>query len=123
MPRGVRLRHHAAERLPQNDRLFDPKRVAKRAHIVAPLRERPGLGIARNAPPIAAMVDVDHLRDVGERVERAAQARMIEPRPAMHDDEGRLLAHRGPVRRKLRPHDVEENALPAQVDEHAAPFS
>ena len=69
------------------------------------------------------MIDVDHLRDVGERIERAAQARMIESRSAVHDDECRLLAQGGPVRRKLRPNDVEENTLPAQVDEHATPFS
>jgi hypothetical protein len=72
MPGGVGLRHHAAERLAEHDRLLDPKRVAERSDIVAPLSERPGSLIAGHTAPIAPVVDVNDLRDVGEPVEIAA---------------------------------------------------
>lgn len=116
--RRIGLRDHAAERLPEDDRLHDPERLAQRPQVVAPLRERPGRRIAGHASPVAAMIEVDHLRDVGERVELGPEARMIEPRSAVHHDQRRLLAHRRTLGRKLRSGDVEKNALIADLHEH-----
>ena len=72
MARGVGDGDEAAERLPHDDRLLDLERAAELEHVVAPLRERPRLARLALAAAVAAMVDVDDLRDVGELRERRA---------------------------------------------------
>src|SRR5262245_59450071 len=112
--RDVGLRHHAAEGLAEHDRLLDAERRAKRAHVIAPLLQSPRRRIARHAASVAAVVDVDHLRDVGEAVEVRPETGMVEAWPAMHDDESRLLTHHRAVKSELRPDDVEEDLLIAE---------
>ena len=66
MARGVGQRHHAAERCAEHDRVGDAERVAERAHVVAPLRQMPALPGTILASAIAAMIEIDDLRDIGQ---------------------------------------------------------
>jgi len=67
--RRVRHRDHPAERVAEHHRLLDAERVAEGAHVVGPLCEVPLLGRAAIAATIAAVVEVDELRDIDERRE------------------------------------------------------
>lgn len=78
MTDGVRERHHPAERLAHHDRLLDLESLAERRHVVAPLLEAPALARTRVAPPVAAMVEVDHLRNVREPGEEVPVAGMVD---------------------------------------------
>ena len=70
-----------------------PERVAEGADVVAPLRQRPALLRTGIAPPIAAMIEIDHLCDVGQsRADRLVD-RVVEAWPAMEEQECRPLAH------------------------------
>ncbi len=64
------------------------------------------------------MIEIDDLCDIREAIEIAAQPAMIETGPAMQHDKSRLLAHAGSVRRELRAHDIEENLLSNDGNEH-----
>ena len=67
MARGVRQRDGPAERGPVHDRARDPERIAERVHVVAPLGQGPTLRRAGLATPVAAMIEEDDLRNVGDR--------------------------------------------------------
>src|SRR5262245_6749462 len=122
MPCRIRLRHHAAERLPEHNWFRYAKRIAEVADVVAPLRQRPRRRLAGHAAPVAAMVDVDNLRDIRETIEVGPKTGMIESGTAMQHDQRRLLAHLRTVDRKLGSNDVEEDALPVRkLNEH--PYS
>src|SRR5205085_5790705 len=49
--------------------------------------ERERLRVDALAPPLAALVDVEQAELVPERVEPRAEHRVVEPRPAVEDDE------------------------------------
>ena len=118
MPRRVRHRDHAAERVAEHDRLLDAERVAEVAHVVAPLGEVPLLGRAAIAAAVAAVVEVDELRRVGERRESGLVRRVIEAGTAVQQQQRRPLAHRGSVGDELRAVDVEEEPDVADLDVH-----
>jgi hypothetical protein len=86
------------------------------------LVERPGARIAGLAAAVAAMVDHDYLRDIGEGIEIWAHAGMIETRPAMHRDERWLLDKFLAVDFQFFADDIEENALIVDGDEHVRSF-
>jgi hypothetical protein len=66
MTGGIGQRDHAAERSAEHDWIGDAQRLAEGADIVAPLRQIPALPRAVLAAAVAAMVDVDDLRDIGQ---------------------------------------------------------
>ena len=118
MAHGIGLRDHAAEALAEHDRLFDAEAIAECLHVVAPLVQGPGCGRARLAAAIAAVIDVEHLRDVGEVIEIRPHARMVEAGAAVHDDQRRLLDQARPVDTQFFADDVEEDALAVERHEH-----
>ena len=64
------------------------------------------------------MIDIDDLVGVGEAVEIGPHGRVIEARPAMHDEQRRPLHHLVVGERKLRPRAVEEDARAIDLDMH-----
>ena len=67
MAGGVGEGDHAAERCAKDDRSDDAEVVAKRAHVIAPLRQVPALARSVLAAPVAAMIEIDDLRGIGQR--------------------------------------------------------
>ena len=122
MARRVGLRHEAAERMPPHDRPLDAERIAQALHVVAPLRERPGALVVAAAAPVAAVVVVDHLRDVGETREGRLEQRMVEARSAMQQHQSRLLAQSRAVGHQTRTLDIEIEPDAIDLDEHAQPL-
>ncbi len=108
MTRRVRHRDHPAERQAEHDRALDLQRLAKRAHVVAPLREIPFRRIAAIAAPVAAMVEIHDLRGLREPREVGLEVRMVEARAAVQQDNRRHLAHLRAVGPQLRAFNVEE---------------
>ena len=72
MARRIGDRDHAAERHTEHDRLLDAERLAERAHVVAPLRQRPALASDRRR--------CGRCRD--DRDRRPARRRRAPSRPA-----------------------------------------
>ncbi|MGB8414611.1 MAG: hypothetical protein WCE23_17490 [Candidatus Binatus sp.] len=118
MARSVRHRNHAAERYAHHDRPLDLQRLAKRAHVVTPLRQIPFRAIAAIAAAVAAMVEIDDLRDLRHRREVGLEVRMIEAGAAVQQDDRRRLAHLGAVGTQLRAFNIEEQANVANLDAH-----
>jgi hypothetical protein len=108
MARGVGQRHHAAEGCAEHDRRGDAERIAKCAHVVAPLRQMPAFPWPILASAIAAMIEVDDLRDIGQGGVGGLVDRMVEAGTAMKQEQGRPLAHGGAFGHKLRALDIEE---------------
>src|SRR6476620_9187482 len=107
MTRGVRLRDDAAERITQDNRFGNPERLAEGAYLVAPLREIPAFLRSGIPAPVAAVVEVDDLRNIRQRRVSGLVERMVEPGTAMQQQERRLLAHDRSVRHKLGALDIE----------------
>src|SRR3954453_118894 len=116
MPGGVSQRHHAAERGPKNDRPDDTQHLAKRTHIVAPLREIPAFARTILASAVAAMIQIDDLNDVSQTRVGGPVDRVIRAGPAMKHQQGRLLPHHRTVRYQLCAFDIEEE--PNSIDEN-----
>jgi len=57
---------------------------------------------------VAAVVVVDDLGEVGEGREQGLEPRVVETRAAVHQDQGRLLAHRRSVGNEPGAFDVDE---------------
>src|SRR6266446_2883409 len=93
MTRGVGERDHAAERHTEHDRMSDPQNLAERPHIVTPLRQCPGFLWTGFAPAVAAMVQIDDLRDIRQRAIGGLVERVVEAWPAMEQKQCRLLPH------------------------------
>ena len=74
--------------------------------------------IAAIAAPVAAMVEIDDLRDLREPREVGLEVRMVEARPAMQQDHRRHLAHLRAVGPQLRAFDIEEQANIANIYSH-----
>ena len=110
MTRRIRHRDHPAERDAEHDRALDLQRLAKRAHIVAPLREIPFRRIAVIAAAVPAMVEIDDLRSLREPREVGLEVRMVEARAAMQQDDRRHLAHLRAVGPQLRAFHIEEQS-------------
>ena len=108
MARGIGQRDHPAERRAKHDRVDDAKCVAERAHVVAPLRQLPGLSRTVLAAAVAAVVEIDNLGDIGQGGVGRFVNRMVEAGAAMEQEEGRLFPHHRPVRNQLRALDIEE---------------
>ena len=109
---------HAAERHAVDDRFGDPQRVAERDEIRGPLFEVPGGRVAAVAAPLAAVVVVHDLRDVGEARPVRLEPRMIEAGSAVQEDQRRLRAHRGPVGNETGAFDVDEQPAVTNRDAH-----
>ena len=116
MARRVGQRDHAAERRAQHDRIDDAQGVAERAHVVAPLRQGPGLFGAILAAAIAAMVEVDDLGDLRQAAVVGLVDRMVGAGAAVEHQQGRLFPHGGTVGHETRAFDIEEQ--PHTVHEH-----
>ena len=66
MARGIRERDRTAERGTVDDWVRNPEDVAEGTHVVAPLRQGPGLLRTGFTATISAMVQEDDLRDIGQ---------------------------------------------------------
>ena len=117
MTRGIGHRHHAAEGVAIDNRLDDPKHIAERFYVIAPLRERER-GLLAGGTSVGAVIDIDDLMGVGETVEIGPHGRMIEARPAMHDDQRRAFHHALAIGGKRGAHGVEEDARRADIGKH-----
>jgi hypothetical protein len=116
----VALRHEAAERLAQHDGLDDAQRVAQAHDIVGEGVQRPLPGRPAIAAAMAAVVVVDHLRDVGHAAEERPQARVVEARAAVQQQQRGLLAQGRPGGDVLRSFDVDvEPDAGFDLDAHA----
>jgi hypothetical protein len=113
---GIGQRDHAAKRRAQYDRASDAQDIAERAHVVAPLRQVPAFFGTILASAVAAMIQIDDLRDVGQsRVYRPVD-RVVGARAAMKHEQCRLFPHGRTVRDELRALNIEEQPHP--VDEY-----
>jgi hypothetical protein len=110
MALDVALRHEAAERLPQHDGLDDAQRVAQAHDVVGEGVQRPLLRRPAVAAAVAAVVVVDHLRDVGHAAEERPEGGVVEAGAAVQQEQGRLLAQHRAVGHVLRAFDVEVEA-------------
>ncbi len=119
MARRVRYRNHPAEREAEHDRPLDFQRLAKRAHIVAPLREIPLRRIAVIAAAVAAMVEIHDLRSLCEPRKVGLEVRMVEAGAAVQQDYRRHLAHLRAVGPQLRAFNIEEQTNVANFYAHA----
>ena len=106
------------ERDAHHDRALDLQRLAKRAHVVAPLREIPFRPIAAIAAAVAPMVEIYDLRDLRQSREVGLEVRMIEAGPAVQQNDGRHLTHRRAVGTQLRAFNIEEQASIANFYAH-----
>ena len=77
-------------------------------NVLGPLLERPFIRRARVAPSIAAQVEIDHLRHSRHFGEGWFEARMVEARTTVQEQQRRHLAHRRSVRPEHRSLDVKE---------------
>ena len=85
--RQITLRHEAAEALPQHHRLDDAQRVAQPHDVVGEGVQRPlGRGPAV-AAAVAAVVDIDHLRHVGQAAEDGLEAAVVVARAAVQQQQ------------------------------------
>ena len=116
MARRVGQRNHAAERCAEHDRAFDADHIAEGAHVVAPLRQVPALARTILASAIAAVVQIDDLRDVGQTGIGGFVDRVVGAGAAVKHQQGRVFPHEGAIRDELSALDVEEQ--PDSVDEH-----
>ena len=66
MASRIGQRDHAAKRGAVHDRIDDTERVAEGANIIAPLRQVPAFSRAILAAPIATVVEIDDLGDIGQ---------------------------------------------------------
>ncbi|BCM84420.1 hypothetical protein [Methylobacterium indicum] len=81
MPRRVSLGDGAAPRHPEHDRPDEAEGVARALYVVAPLRQHPVGAVAVLAA--AAMVTINHLRDVAQPGAAGREGGMVESRTAI----------------------------------------
>ena len=65
------------------------------------------------------MVEIDDLRDLGQRREVGFEFRMVEAGAAVQEDDGRHLAHHRAVGPQLRAFHIEEQSDIANIYAHA----
>src|SRR5205085_8362035 len=84
-----------------------------------PCFEVPARPVRAVAAPVAALVEVDDLRDLGQRgADRVLVQRMVGARPRVQQDDRRPLDPALGCRRDLRPVDVEEERDVPDGDPH-----
>src|SRR3989442_3954692 len=110
MARRIRQGDHAAKRHTQADRARYPKHFTNRAHVVAPLREGPGLTRTGIAAAIPALVQEDDLRDIREGREPRFVNRMVEAGATVEEDQHRLLPHGATVRHEAGALDIKKES-------------
>mmetsp|Transcript_27666 Transcript_27666/g.51412 ORF Transcript_27666/g.51412 Transcript_27666/m.51412 type:complete len:348 (+) Transcript_27666:988-2031(+) len=120
MPGGIGLRDIAAERRAIDNGLLDLQYVAKPTDIIAPLGQGPSGWVAVIRPPVAPMIDIDHLTDVAELAEPGFEDRVVGPGPAMQHDKGGFCSHDRTVGDEARALDVEIEFYAIDRDPHQA---
>ncbi|HZB22660.1 MAG TPA: hypothetical protein VE444_02345 [Gaiellaceae bacterium] len=118
VPRRVRERDDPAERCAEHDRSVQIERFAQGDDVVRPVVDRPPCKLAVVAAPVAAVVVVDELRDLGQRVELRPEDRVVDARPAVKREDRRPLAHRVALGRELRAEHLDEEARTSDRDPH-----
>src|SRR6267143_6242312 len=98
MARGIRERDRTAERRTVDDRLRNPEDVAESTHVVAPLRQGPGLLRTGFTAAISTMIQEDDLRDIGQSREPRLVDRMVKAGATVEEDQRRLVPHAATVR-------------------------
>ena len=119
-----RIEHgdEAAEGVSVHDRPVNGERVAEGADVVCARLEAPRTGVAPLGAAVAAQVQVDHLRRLRKPSEVRLEVRVVEAsRPAVQQDDGGPLAHRGAVGHERGAFDVEPEACSVHLDVHATP--
>ena len=76
---GVGLSDETAKGIAEDDGFLDPKGLTECRDVVAPLSQRPQCSVTMFATTIAAMVEHDQLRDIGEWCKGRLEHGMIEP--------------------------------------------
>ena len=117
MASGVGDRHHATKGGAVHDWAYDSKGVTERRHVVGPLCDVPRVVRTALTSPIASMVQVHDLGDVGQCGEGGLIERMVYSRPSVQKKERRQLTHliamrpqRGAVHVEVEVHTVYEYA-------------
>lgn len=110
VPYRVRHGDRAAERHAKHDRTDYAERLAERVHVVAPLRQGPGLAGAGIAAAISAMVQEDDLRDVGQGREPRLVDRVVKAGPAVQEDQRRLLPQGATLRHETGTLDIKKES-------------
>ena len=101
-----------------HNRLLDAQRLAEATHIVTPLRQVPVCGITVFAAAVATVVEVDHLRDVGQAGEDRLEQAVVETGTPMQQEYRRPLAHGVAVRHQTEALDIEIEAYAIDADMH-----
>ena len=104
----------------EDDGPDDPDGVQERPEVVGAGCVAPNVRIVPLRATESAQIQVDDLHAGGKRREvRLEVGMVVAARSAMHEDEGRALAHRRSVGDELRPLDIEEQACSVHADVHA----
>ncbi len=75
--------------------------------------------VAVLAPSVAALIDIDDLRDFREGAQRGLQCAVVSARTAVQSEDGRAAAHLATIWDKLFPLAAEVQARPAYLYLHA----
>ena len=78
-----------------------PRRPRERVRVVGQLLHGQRVQAGAAGAPVAAVVVVDELEPVGQRVECRPQVRVVETQPAVHDQAGRPAAGDLVVQRRV----------------------
>jgi hypothetical protein len=108
--RQVTLRDEAAEALAEHDGFLDAESFAELHHVVGEGVQRP---LGRGAPvaaAVAAVVDIDDLRHVGQAAEQRLEAAVVVARAAMQQHERGLLTQLRAVGHEAGAFDVDKEA-------------
>ena len=104
--------------VPRTIGLTMPRDIAERAHVVAPLRQVPGLRGTILASTIAPVVQKNDLSDIRQGRIGGSVDRVVEAGAAVKQQQCRLFPHDGTIRHQLGAFDVEEQAHPVDVYMH-----
>src|SRR6266852_5903206 len=114
----VRKRDESSKRPSQHYRLFDFEGVAETVNVVAPGFQIQSVGSTPIAAAIAAMVQVNELRDLGQHRKVGLENRMIEARAAMEQDNSGHLAHSRTVGPQPGAFDIEKEPAITNIHTH-----
>src|SRR5689334_22255860 len=117
--RCIGLCNEASEGIAEHHRPLNAEDFAKGADVVRPLIKRPQRWIATFAATVAAMVEIDELRDFCERSEAWLEHRMVEAGAAVQQEQRRLLPQTRSIHRQLFAIHIEEQPYPVDRDVHS----
>ena len=100
--------HVTAERLTEQQRAIEAESVGEVEQVVSPGGQVPLVWRATVGPSHPALIEEDHLRDIGERFEERPQRAVIRPGTTVDHQDRRDLVEALLSQAQLRPNDVEK---------------